>query len=132
MSCFLSGLMDEIRLLVRMFNPINLGTTFGLALIQEEFILSSKKPRKYFSMEKKLVESGSDNNVRNNREVIIPKRISSSQIDKMRKKDIFFHCDEKWGPGHICKKPRVYLLQEDECVSHKQEQEVEFDSQKDE
>lgn len=46
--CFLSGLKDEIRLLVRMMNPINLGAAFGLAKIQEEYILSSRNSWKPF------------------------------------------------------------------------------------
>ena len=40
MSCFLSGLKDEIRLPVRMLNPQSLNATFGLAKIQEEYVLS--------------------------------------------------------------------------------------------
>lgn len=35
LSCFLSGLKYEIRLPIKMLNPINLGATFGLAKIQE-------------------------------------------------------------------------------------------------
>lgn len=81
LSCFLSGLKDEIRLRVKMFNPINLGTAFDLAKIQEKFINSSKKPWRYANMERKPVESGSDSNVRSNREVSFPKRILSFQMD---------------------------------------------------
>lgn len=33
LSCFLSGLKDEIRLPICMLNPISLGTTFGLTKI---------------------------------------------------------------------------------------------------
>ena len=36
LSCFLNGLKEEIRLLVKMFNPPNHGVAFGLAKIQEE------------------------------------------------------------------------------------------------
>ncbi|XP_042958134.1 uncharacterized protein LOC122293691 [Carya illinoinensis] len=43
MSCFISGLMDEIRIPVKMFNPLNLGAAFGLAKLQEEYVLSSRK-----------------------------------------------------------------------------------------
>lgn len=48
LSYFLSGLKDEIRLLVRMMNPINPGAAFGLAKIKEEYILSSRKSWKPF------------------------------------------------------------------------------------
>ena len=47
LSCFLSGLKDEIRLPVRMLNPQSLNATFGLAKIQEEYVLSCKRNAKY-------------------------------------------------------------------------------------
>ncbi|KAF5468849.1 hypothetical protein F2P56_012962 [Juglans regia] len=43
MSCFISGLKDEIRIPVKMFNPLNLGAAFSLAKLQEEHVLSSRK-----------------------------------------------------------------------------------------
>ncbi|KAL4622255.1 hypothetical protein ACB092_06G284100 [Castanea dentata] len=43
LSCFLSGLKDEIRLPVRMLNPSTLNEAFGLAKIQEEYVFSCKK-----------------------------------------------------------------------------------------
>ena len=46
LSCFLSGLKEEIRLPVKMFNPPNLGAAFGLAKIQEEYLDASKKGTK--------------------------------------------------------------------------------------
>ena len=46
LSCFLSGLKDEVRLPIRMFNPVNLNAAFGLAKIQEEYLLTRKKSLK--------------------------------------------------------------------------------------
>lgn len=43
LSCFLSGLKEEIRLPVRMLSPINLNAAFVLAKIQEEYLLSTRK-----------------------------------------------------------------------------------------
>ena len=43
LSCFLSGLRDEIRLQVRMLIPKSLNEAFGLAKIQEEHNWSCKK-----------------------------------------------------------------------------------------
>ena len=37
LSCFLSGLKDEIRLTIRMLVPKSLNEAFGLAKIQEEY-----------------------------------------------------------------------------------------------
>ncbi|KAF5468680.1 hypothetical protein F2P56_012817 [Juglans regia] len=43
LSCFLSGLKDEIRLPIRMLNPSSLNDAFGLAKIQEQYVWSAKK-----------------------------------------------------------------------------------------
>ena len=49
LSCFLSGLKDEIRLPVRMLVPKSLNDAFGLAKIQEEFLISNRKSFKPIS-----------------------------------------------------------------------------------
>ena len=46
LGCFLSGLKEEIRLPVKMFNPQNLSTAFSLAKIQEEYLNASRKGTK--------------------------------------------------------------------------------------
>ena len=46
LSCLLSGLKDEVRLPVRMLNPPTLIAAFGLAKIQEEYLLSCKRSYK--------------------------------------------------------------------------------------
>lgn len=46
LSCFLSGLKDEIRLSIRMLAYKTLNTAFGLARIQEEYLNSSRKSLK--------------------------------------------------------------------------------------
>ena len=46
LSCFLSGLKDEVRLPVRMSNPFTLIAAFGLAKIQEEYLMSCKRSYK--------------------------------------------------------------------------------------
>ena len=43
LSCFLSGLRDEVRLAVRMQNPRTLSAAFGLAKIQEKYLSTCKK-----------------------------------------------------------------------------------------
>lgn len=43
LSCFMSGLKDEIQFFVRMLNLINLNVVFGLAKIQEEHLWDSRK-----------------------------------------------------------------------------------------
>ena len=46
LSCFLSGLKDEVRLLMRMLGPKTLNEAFGLAKMQEEYLWSCRKSSK--------------------------------------------------------------------------------------
>jgi hypothetical protein len=46
LSCFLSGLKDEICLPLRMLNPLTLVAAFGLAKLQEEYLISTRKSLK--------------------------------------------------------------------------------------
>jgi hypothetical protein len=48
LSCFLSGLKDDIRLAVRMLASTSLGQAFGLATIQEKYVLSFRKAIRFF------------------------------------------------------------------------------------
>lgn len=42
LSCFLSGLKNELRLPMRMLGPKNLNKAFGISKIQEEYLWSIK------------------------------------------------------------------------------------------
>jgi hypothetical protein len=41
LSCFLSGLKDEVRLPLKMLNPLTLVAAFGLAKLQKEYLVST-------------------------------------------------------------------------------------------
>jgi hypothetical protein len=45
LNCILGGLKDNIRLPIRMFNPRNLINAYGLAKIQEEYVLNSRSAK---------------------------------------------------------------------------------------
>jgi hypothetical protein len=49
LSCFLSGLKENIRLPVRMFSPKTLLAAYGLAKIQEEYVLNGRKNYRTFN-----------------------------------------------------------------------------------
>ncbi|XP_042958052.1 uncharacterized protein LOC122293563 [Carya illinoinensis] len=107
LSYFVSGLKDEIRLGVKMLSPVNLGAAYGLAKIQEEYLFAIKKPWRGFSVPTEpVVET---NKV--HRPPLAVKKVFSSQMDEKRKKGLCYHCEEKWNPAHVCKTPRVYLMQ---------------------
>lgn len=102
---------DEIRLHVRMLSPISLGAGFGLAKIQEEYMLSSSKSWNYNGsmIERKPYELPMERINKTQKDFTSLKKISSSQMDKIMGKGLSYHYDDKWGPGHVCKKPKVYF-----------------------
>lgn len=51
LSCFISGLKDEIRYQVKLLNPSTLNSAFGLAKIQEESVVTIKRSLKYGNMD---------------------------------------------------------------------------------
>lgn len=117
LSCFLSDIKDEIRLLVRMFNPLNLITAYSLAKIQEEHVTLSKRPTKWipmYSPELGLLKQP-------NKPFDLPKsptknllpiqKISQTQMKDRRDKGLCCYCEAKQEPVHKCQKPRLYLIE---------------------
>ena len=113
LSCFLSGLRDEIRLPMRMLNPKSLNEAFGLAKIQKEYNWSCKKSVKMQVDQGKPSILGAPPKTTSFLESkarlpII--RISPTQMEERNKKGLCYNCDEKWGPGHKCKNAMLFLL----------------------
>ncbi|XP_040996067.1 uncharacterized protein LOC121242242 [Juglans microcarpa x Juglans regia] len=117
MSCYISGLKDDIRVPVKMCNPMNLGAALGLAKLQEEYVLSSRKPwrpnphfAEKWPVNQNTLKDFSDEGIKN----ALPwKRVNASHMDEKRRKGLCFHCEEKWNPNHVCKKTKVYFIQGD-------------------
>lgn len=124
-SCFLSGLKDDIQLLLRMLNPINLSVALGLAKIQEEYILTPRKSwrQNVVSVERGSFETASKVGYRMQRSNVPTKKGFSSQMDEKRRKSLCYHCEEKLNPAHVFKNPKLYLLQLDESAEGEEEHE---------
>ncbi|XP_042972855.1 uncharacterized protein LOC122304664 [Carya illinoinensis] len=125
MSCFISGLKDDIRIPVKMFNPLNLGAAFGLAKLQEEYVLSSRKscrPTNHYADKWPINTTALNDSVSQSPKGLLPfKKVNPSHIDEKRKKGMCFHCEEKWNPNHVCKKPKVYFIQLDSDIESQPE-----------
>ncbi|XP_035543593.1 uncharacterized protein LOC118347680 [Juglans regia] len=119
LSCFLSGLRDDIRLTVRMFNPHNLLLTYGLAKIQEEKTTLHKKfiPRTsnhhHFELATLKINPTQPDSQKHNPKAFVPvHKISPAQMRERREKGLCYNCDSKWHPGHRCQSPKLYLIEE--------------------
>lgn len=135
LSCFLSGLKDEIRLPVRMLDPLNLSAAYGLAKIQEEYVNNTKRNIKPGGLEfdkgnfsgygRQIPfrkQGGTDHNFsrreeganhfsQNSKTNLPVQRVSPSQMKERREKGLCYYCDDKWNPFHICKIPKLYSMQ---------------------
>ncbi|XP_075645153.1 uncharacterized protein LOC142616170 [Castanea sativa] len=104
---------DEIRLPVRMLVPKSLNDAFGLAKIQEEFLISSRKSFKPVTDVSKPSILGLPRlESRNDSKVKLPlQKLTNAQMEERRKHGLCYNCDEKWHLGHKCKGARLFLLE---------------------
>ena len=95
-----------------------MNAAFGLAKIQEKYLISCKRSSKIqqeigkpsilgFPKVNTFVEAKSRIRI---------KRISLAQMEERKKKGLCYSCDEKWGLGHKCKSAKLFLLEGIEFV----------------
>ena len=149
-STFLSGLKDELRIIVTMFKPSTLAAAFGLARLQEEEVGRKQYPYRnnqtqnnlYNPTFKTTPKAPIQNTLTrpappilrlpapnrfepaNNRSPYPVKRISPNQMQERREKGLCYFCDEKYQAGHRCNRPRLYLL---EGMEFEEEEELKED-----
>ena len=113
LSCFLSGLKDDIRLPVKMLNPSTLNAAFGLAKIQEEYLLANKRNSKNVQEQIRPSILGAPKlTTGNETKIKLPiKRLSPAQVEERRKKGMCYNCDDKWSLDHKCKGAKLFLLE---------------------
>jgi hypothetical protein len=119
LSCFLSGLKDEIRLPVSMFNPPTLLAAYGLAKVQEEHVLLGRKSyRSVFNsgVPKPGITPTTPLPITPLKAAIPIQNVSQAQMEERRKKGLCYNCDAKWQYGHKCQNPKLFLLDTEELV----------------
>uniref|UniRef100_A0A2N9GCJ4 Ty3 transposon capsid-like protein domain-containing protein n=1 Tax=Fagus sylvatica TaxID=28930 RepID=A0A2N9GCJ4_FAGSY len=98
LSCFMSGMKDEIRLAVKMQGPRNLGEAYALAKIQEEYLATVKRSTR------PTYEPSRDSWVQS--------QAQQGAASERRKKGLCYNCDERWSSDHRCKDRKLYLIEE--------------------
>jgi hypothetical protein len=120
----LSGLKDEIRLPLRMLNPVTLAAAFGLAKLQEEYILSTRRSSRpttaSYNFNKSLswTSPGSSSTAAGPSSLPLQRstsafpiqKLSPAQMKERRDKGLCYNCDEKWNSAHKCKSPKLFLM----------------------
>ncbi|KAK0571896.1 hypothetical protein LWI29_023257 [Acer saccharum] len=98
-SCFISGLRDTIRTDIQANRPTDLTSAIGLARLYEARDLAHK-PSKVLS---------THSEAQNDPATMPIKKLTTEEIDESRRKGLCFKCNEKFGPGHRCKK--LFMIQ---------------------
>jgi hypothetical protein len=104
-----------------MFKPQTLLTTYGLAKVQDEYVLTG---RRYRNASGNFATSQYANTMHRNEgflnqnaaigtpKAVVPvQKISQQQIDERRKKGLCYNCDAKWQYGHRCRNPKLFMLE---------------------
>ena len=94
LSCFLSGLKDEVSLPVKMLHPKNLNKAFGLAKIQEEYLNSNRRSQRPSIDYAKPSILGPKLEGKVESRLRLPlQRLSPVQMEERRRKGLCFNCD---------------------------------------
>ena len=106
----MNGLKDEIKLPIKMLNPQNLNATFGLAKIQEEYLMASRRNIKSWNDGPKTSILSPPPVIKNDPKSakMAIQKISPSQMEERRKKGLSYYYDDKWFIGHKCKTPGIF------------------------
>ena len=131
LSCFVSGLKPEIRREVQAFQPISLSQAISLAKLQEDKfvdIATSIRSQRFTPIAQRSVVN---TDFPSSKPVSIPnssfppksspntnnhpiKRLSTAELQNRREKCLCYYCDDKYKPGHKCKKQFLLLIAESE------------------
>ncbi|KAF8378270.1 hypothetical protein HHK36_029609 [Tetracentron sinense] len=104
-SCFVSGLRDSIKTDVQASRPSTLSDAIGLARLYEARNLSQRRatppaPRPGFQL----------NTAIPTRQPSIPvRKMSPTELQERRSKGLCYNCNEKYSPGHRCK--RLFVIE---------------------
>jgi len=141
LSCFLSGLKDEIRLPLRMLNLVTLAAAFGLAKLQEEYILSTRRSFRpttasyNFSKSLSWTSPGSSPSTTGPSSLPLQRstpafpiqKLSPAQMKERRDKGLCYNCDENWNSVHKCKSPKLFLMHGGESFTDENLEELSCD-----
>ncbi|GAB2288305.1 hypothetical protein Dimus_037987 [Dionaea muscipula] len=127
-SSFISGLKEPIRANVQAAAPLTLTKVVGLAKLHEAKISSQKKL--FFNAEPRCFSSAITAQQVMTSQVQTPatlppvKRLTPEEMQLRRDKGLCFNCDEKFVPGHRCKRLFLIDLIEDKASSDEDEDEI--------
>lgn len=124
-SCFIAGLRDDVRLNVKIKHPTSLTEAIGVARLIEERnqlqrrVTPSSRPSSITVPSKATTNPvawllGPPPTMRPS----VPlnstplRRITNQEAKERREKGLCYYCDEKFIPGHRCKSPQLFMIED--------------------
>ena len=105
-SCFISGLKESNKADVLAGCPATLSTAIGLARLYEARNTSQRRPTITADLRKDYLpqQEGKNSNA-----TLPVRRLSPTELQERRVKGLCYNCNEKFVPGHRCKK--LFLIE---------------------
>ncbi|XP_042963178.1 uncharacterized protein LOC122297221 [Carya illinoinensis] len=150
-STFISGLRDDLKIMLTMVKPNTISAAFGLSKLQEEEVtrrnkgMTSKNHSQYIPTNSYIPKLPAPTPLmrlppppprpknrtfpttynQTKRPTIPIKRVTPTQMQERREKGLCYYCDEKYHFGHKCTRPKLFLL---EGLGEEREEEEEADN----
>ncbi|XP_027060758.1 uncharacterized protein [Coffea arabica] len=128
-SCFLSGLSEELKISVKMHKPRTLSDAFETARMQEKafeaFTKKQKMASKSFALPSPRVNhalEGAESSKRGGSPVF--QKISPSELQYRKTNHLCFKCGDRYGPGHVCSRKGIHMLLVDDEDKGKLEESI--------
>nr|KYP66316.1 hypothetical protein KK1_012604 [Cajanus cajan] len=106
LSCFVSGLKPEIRREGQAFQPISLSQAISLAKLQEEKFADASTTIRSNRSVLPIFQKNPNTNLP------LIKCLTPAELQSRRVKNLCYYCDEKYRPGHKCKREFMLLITE--------------------
>lgn len=112
LNCFLSGLRDDIRRELYLFQPVSLHEAIGLAKLVEEKCDDSRRSWFRPNLPKPPTHIAA---ITQPPQDPLPHRLpirklTATEMATRKEKGLCFNCDEQFTPGHRCNKPKFLCL----------------------
>lgn len=131
LSQFINGLEPVVKAELRLLDPINLNVAMDIASKIEEKNRVFNKHKNYGNWNgKKGISNGNENkasitvipkfNNQDNRNSNNYKRLTDAELQSKMSQGLCYRYDEKFSPGHVCKRKEISIL-----VTHQSTEEEE-------
>nr|CAD1835788.1 unnamed protein product [Ananas comosus var. bracteatus] len=105
-GCFVSGLKESIRTDVQACKPSTLSAAIGLARLYES---REQASRRSIPSTTDLKRTPIEKEQNQSRSILPIKKLTPVELKERREKGLCFNCNEKFGPGHRCRK--LFLIE---------------------